>query len=129
MRKLTKFEKLYIFILQSPRTKDECSQHLDVTTKTIENIVKKYADIIRYEKKIHKYHLAGYITHRIPPVLLYFIAKEEMEAIGLPMPDDLVKDISDTPVYVQDLEGKWMMKIIQYTQKIEQMNSLWEEEK
>jgi len=117
MRELTKFEKLYLYIIQKPRTKDACANYLGATTRTIENIVNKYNDILYYNKKHHKYSLVGYLTVRVPPVLLYWIARDELEKLGLPVSHSLVLDISDVPIYVNELEGSWLPKIIEYTQQ------------
>jgi len=117
MRELTKFEKLYIYIMTKSRTKDDCASYLGLTTKSIENIVNKYSDIIYYNKKHHKYSLVGYITHRVPPILLYFITRDKMKQAGLPISNSLTLDISNTPIEVSKLEGAWLSEIVQYTQK------------
>ena len=117
MRELTKFENLYLHVMLKPRTKNECANHLGVTTKTIENIVNKYNDILYYNKQHHKYALVGFLTVRIPPILLYWIARDELKKLGLPISNSLTLDISDTPVDVNELKGSWLPKIIEYTQK------------
>ena len=117
MRELTKFEKLYLYIMQKPRTKNDCASHLGVTTRTIENIVKKYNDILYYNKEHHKFSLIGYLTVRVPPVLLYWIARDELKKLNLPISHSLTLNISDVPVHVNELGGSWLPKIIEYTQK------------
>jgi len=117
MRELTKFEKLYMYVMQGARSKEDCANTLGVTTKTVENIVAKYSDIIYYNKQHHKYSLVGYITHRIPPILLYYITRSKMKELNLPISHSLTLNISDTPIPVSELEGSWMMEIIKYTQK------------
>jgi len=117
VRDLTSIEKLFLYVMHPPRTKDACASILGATTKTVENTVNGNPGIILYDKKIHRYRLEGYLPLKIPTMILYFIARDRLKAMGLDMSPGSIVDVSVSSIDTSELSDEWMQELLNFMKK------------